>query len=153
MLAIRTILHPTDFSESAEAAFSVAGMLAKAHKARLIVLHVYPLPISRGEGVDYPPDQAEMWRLLDRYYVPDPDVHVDDRLAEGSAPEEILRVAEEEGCDLIVMGTQGRTGLARLLMGSVAEKVMRGAHCPVLTVRIPPGWSRTVSEKQEVAAV
>jgi nucleotide-binding universal stress UspA family protein len=153
MLAIRTILHPTDFSESAEAAFSVAGMLARAHKARLIVLHVHPTPISRGEGIDYPPDQAEMWRLLDRYYVPDPDIQVEGRLAEGSATDEILRIAEKEDCDLIVMGTQGRTGLARMLMGSVAEKVMRAAPCPVLTVRIPPAWSRTVSEKHEVTAV
>jgi nucleotide-binding universal stress UspA family protein len=153
MLAIRTILHPTDFSESAEAAFSVAGMLATAHKARLIVLHVYPLPISRGEGIDYPSDQVELWRLLDRYHAPDPDIEVEGRLVQGSPPDEIVRQAEEEGCDLIVMGTQGRTGLARLLMGSVAEKVMRGAHCPVLTVRIPPAWSPRVQEQQEVARV
>jgi nucleotide-binding universal stress UspA family protein len=54
---------------------------------------------------------------------------------EGETTSEILRVAEEEGCDLIVMGTKGRTGLARMLLGSVAETVLRQAPCPVLTVR------------------
>jgi nucleotide-binding universal stress UspA family protein len=67
----------------------------------------------------------------------DPRLEVRHRLAEGDPAEEILRAAEEEGADLIVMGTHGRGGLSRLLMGSVAEAVMRKALCPVLTVRGP----------------
>jgi nucleotide-binding universal stress UspA family protein len=59
------------------------------------------------------------------------------RLVEGEPAEEIIRVARELECDLIVMGTYGRTGLARFFTGSVAEEVMRGAPCPVVTVRVP----------------
>jgi nucleotide-binding universal stress UspA family protein len=66
---------------------------------------------------------------------PGPEVLVEHRLREGDAAEEILQVADDVGADLIVMGTHGRTGLGRLLMGSVAEAVLRRASCPVLTVR------------------
>jgi nucleotide-binding universal stress UspA family protein len=141
MLPIRTILHPTDFSEPAEAAFSVATMLARTHGARIVVLHVYPPPVCHGEVVARRQDggyEADLWRLLDRYHAPDPATPVGGRLVEGDAAEEIVRVAKEEGCDLIVMGTHGRGGLPRLLIGSVADKVMRHAGCPVLTVRTPP---------------
>jgi nucleotide-binding universal stress UspA family protein len=62
---------------------------------------------------------------------------VERRLEEGLAVTEVLRVAQEVNADLIVMGTHGRTGLARLLMGSVAEQVLRKALCPVLTVKTP----------------
>jgi hypothetical protein len=58
-------------------------------------------------------------------------------MEKGDPAEEILRVAEETKCDLIMIGTHGRTGLGRLLMGSVAEQVVRKAHCPVLTVKAP----------------
>jgi nucleotide-binding universal stress UspA family protein len=67
----------------------------------------------------------------------DPAVKIEHRLAEGDPAREILRVARETGCDLIVMGTHGWTGLGRLLMGSVAEQVVRKATCPVLTVKTP----------------
>jgi nucleotide-binding universal stress UspA family protein len=141
MTPIRTILHPTDFSESAEAAFSVASMLAREHGARLIVLHVYPPPVclAGGEaprlGAKY---EVDLWRLLDRYHAADPEARFEHCLIEGLPAEEIVRLAEKESCDLIVMGTHGRTGLLRLLMGSVADKVLREARCPVLTVRTPP---------------
>ena len=59
------------------------------------------------------------------------------RLREGDAAEEVLRVADDVGADLIVMGTHGRTGLGRVLMGSVAEAVLRGSRCPVLVVKGP----------------
>jgi nucleotide-binding universal stress UspA family protein len=140
MSPIRTILHPTDFSESAEGAFSVATMLAREHGSRIIVLHVYPAPIWHGEVVARRQEngyEADLWHLLDKYQPPDPTIRVERQLVEGDAAKEILQLAEEEGCNVIVMGTQGRTGLTRLLLGSVAEKVMRGAKCPVLTVRLP----------------
>jgi len=74
-------------------------------------------------------------RRLGMYRSPDPEVRVEHRLVEGEATSGILCVAEEENCDLIVMGTRGRIGLARLLLGSVAEKVLRQTPCPVLTIR------------------
>ena len=83
----------------------------------------------------------------------DPGVWVEHRLEEGDAAEEILRVARETACDLVVMGSHGRTWLERALMGSVAAKVLRSAPCPVLTVRVPflqPTLSAT-AEKEEKA--
>jgi hypothetical protein len=79
--------------------------------------------------------------VLHRFQVSDPTVHVEHRLADGNPSEEILRQARDTGCDLIVMGTHGRRGLGRLLLGSVAEEVMRKAPCPVLTVKLPPSSS------------
>lgn len=159
MSPIRTILHPTDFSESAEAAFSLATTLARQHGARVVVLHVYPPPLSEAEAVDRrrPPGyEAELWHLLDQFAAPDPETRVEYRLIEGNATaEEIVSMAEEENSDLIVMGTHGRTGLARLLMGSVADGVLRRATCcPVLTVRIPAvGKAPKKVKEEKVAAV
>jgi nucleotide-binding universal stress UspA family protein len=75
-------------------------------------------------------------RLVIRLQAPNSGVEIDRRLTDGDPYAEILRVAQECSCDLIVMGTHGRTGLRRLLMGSVAEKVVRHAPWPVLTVKI-----------------
>jgi len=142
MLAIRTILHPTDFSEQAEFAFRLAAALARDHGARLILLHVISgSAIVYGEGV-VPPlsleDDRERWeKELHQLGVSDPSVPVEHRLKDGDPVTEILAVAEQSSADLIVMGTHGRTGLERLLMGSVAEQVVRKAPCPVLTVRTP----------------
>ena len=66
---------------------------------------------------------------------PDLNYPVETRFSRGQAPDEIVRVAKEVGCDLIVMGTHGRTGLARLLMGNTAESVAPEAHCPVIIVK------------------
>lgn len=143
MLQFQTILHPTDFSERSEYAFRLACSLARDHDARLILLHVWslpPAPIAAGGLVpvrpeDFSPEPFE--EQLRQLHVPDPTIHVDHRLEQGSPATEIVRVAQETHCDLIVMGTHGRTGLERLLMGSVAEQVTRTAPCPVLTVKTP----------------
>jgi hypothetical protein len=74
---------------------------------------------------------------LRRLYPAGAAAGVDCRLQGGNPAPEILGVADEVGCDLIVMGTHGRTGLARLLLGSVAEQVVRKAACPVITVKVP----------------
>ena len=145
MLAVNTILHPTDFSERSQYAFWLACSLARDYGARLIVLHVVAAPaVVYGEGVVVPPNPEELRAAaqeeLDRLQAPRADVRAERRLAEGDAVEETLRVAQEANADLIVMGTHGRTGLGRLLMGSVAEQVVRRASCPVLTVKAPfPG--------------
>jgi nucleotide-binding universal stress UspA family protein len=140
MLPIHTILHPTDFSENCDHALQMAAALARDYGAQLVVLHVQSIPVAvygYGEGVLPPATEArdELWEKLQM--INPPGVSVGHRLAEGNAVEEILRTANEVHADLIVMGTHGRRGLTRLLMGSVAELVVRRALCPVLTMRTP----------------
>jgi nucleotide-binding universal stress UspA family protein len=141
MLPIHTILHPTDFSDRSGCAYQLACALARDYGARLVLLHVKPPDVIYGEGYVLPPDpEAERCELLNRLEglrPPDLTSEVYRVLQEGSPTEEILRTAEEVQADLIVMGTHGRTGLERLLLGSVAEAVLRQAPCPVLTVKAP----------------
>jgi nucleotide-binding universal stress UspA family protein len=141
MLAIKTILHPTDFSERSDPAFRLACSLSRDYGARLVILHVAePPPAVAAEGVLMLPPTIDLERLRERLQQLRPEdqkVLVEHLLVQGGAAEEILQVAAEKKCDLIVMGTHGRTGLGRLLMGSVAEQVVRKASCPVLTVKTP----------------
>lgn len=138
MLNIRTILYPTDFSDTAAAAFPLAVALARDYGAKLIVLYVEPPPSSYGEVVARRQDTTDgLWRLLQELQPPTPNVRVEHRLEEGDPAKVIVRVAEEEHADMIIMGTHGRTGLGRLFMGSVAEHVLRHASCLVLSVRHP----------------
>ena len=140
MLPVHTILHPTDFSEHSEYAYRVACALARDYGARLVLLHIAtPVVVVYGEGVvplDPEAYYAEARENLVRLD-PGPTIRAEHRFEEGRPAEDIPRVAQEIQADLIVMGTHGRTGLRRLLMGSVAEQVMRHAACPVLTVRTP----------------
>jgi nucleotide-binding universal stress UspA family protein len=141
MLAIKTILHPTDFSERSDQAFRLACSLARDHGARVIVLHVAPPPMATTVGGVMTPEPGrhdeEYWDRLRRVRPDDLGVPVEYLLAEGSPAEGVLRAARQTQCDLIVMGTHGRTGLGRALMGSVAEVVVRKAPCLVLTVKAP----------------
>src|SRR5208282_817778 len=134
MCAIKTILHPTDFSDNSGYAFNLACSMARDYQARLILLHVvYPAPLSEWRS-----ESSETMKQRFPWPQPiDPGIDMELRVAEGDAPAEILRSAKAIGCDLIVMGTHGRTGLGRLLLGSVAEEVMRKATCPVLAVKTP----------------
>jgi nucleotide-binding universal stress UspA family protein len=141
MLPIHTILHPTDFSDRSEHALRVASSLARDYHARLIVLHVMaPSIMAFGEGV-VPPDsedlRAEAQQELDRLHVDDELIHVERRIAEGDPATVILHFAQELPADVIVIGSHGRTGLGRMLMGSTAEQISRRASCPVLTVTHP----------------
>lgn len=140
MLRIATILHPTDFSTFSEHAFQMACSVARDHGSRLIVLHVAVPPVVGYGGAMTPPPEGD-WKALEdqlhRVLPPDANIHVEHRLEEGVPAAEIVRVARETNCDLIVMGTHGRGGLARLLMGSVAEHVVRKATCSVLVVKTP----------------
>lgn len=141
MLPMRIILHPTDFSEHSNFAFALACAIARDYGARLLVLHaVTPPMVVYGEGILPPEPEEHKGRLreqLQKVVPTDPKIVVEHRLVEGDAAASILRVAEEIKCDLIVMGTHGRTGVGRLIMGSVAEQVVRKAVCPVLTVKGP----------------
>jgi nucleotide-binding universal stress UspA family protein len=140
MLPIRTILHPTDFSECSRAAFHLASKLAQAEGARLVILHVKqelgPM-VAYGEALDQlvPAEYEEkLQEVLHWFQVPDPRVRVEHQIARGNAAQEILRMAREINCDLIVMGTHGRTGVDHLVLGSVAEQIQRRSPCAVVTV-------------------
>ncbi|HTU19051.1 MAG TPA: universal stress protein [Gemmataceae bacterium] len=141
MFPISTILHPTDFSPPSDHAFNVAYSLARDHGSRVIVLHVAELPLSApGGAMIHPPPGGIREAIREQLHAvkaPDDKVPTEYLLSEGIPAAEILRVAQESPCDLIVMGIHGRTGLARLLMGSVAEQVVRKAVCPVLIVKTP----------------
>ncbi len=146
MLPIHRILHPTDFSDRSDSAFQVACALARDHNAPLIVLHVQPssqIFSSEGFHTTTTGDIDSPQRRLRSVQPFDPAVKIEHQLVEGDPATEILRVAKESGCDLIVMGTHGWTGLSRLLMGSVAGEVVRKAACPVLTVKTPFATTQT----------
>jgi nucleotide-binding universal stress UspA family protein len=156
MLNIKTILHPTDFSEAADAAYHLACSLARDHGSRLVILHVLTGPtVAYTEGLTLPPTQTikdEIWAKLDSI-VPTESIDVERHLVEGEVAAEILHVAEETNADLIVMGNHGRSGLSRLLMGSDAEFVVRKATCPVLTVKVPLTHMKEVASDNLAGAV
>jgi nucleotide-binding universal stress UspA family protein len=144
MLPVHTILFPTDFSESAQQAFRLACSLARDCGARIVVLYVMPPPLGQDEVLArQDPDEyhKEAWQALHQVTAPDENVRVEHRLEDGNAAKRILEVAQEIQAGLIVMGTHGRSGVGRLLMGSVAEQIVRQASCPVLTVKIPSSKS------------
>lgn len=148
MYPFRTILFAADFSDRSREAFRVACLLSSEAKTRLFVVHAveptHPAgqPVALGDmGVIVPlPGEAEIRREavereLIRYYVPNRPVDTRYRVVEGYAADVLVNAAGEVGADLIVMGTHGRTGVWRLLSGSVAEAVLRKAACPVLALR------------------
>jgi len=139
MLRLKTILHPTDFSESSAAALQLAGSLARDHGARLVILHVVPIHMAlANEAMPIPmpaPELGPLREQLEKLRPEDPMVSVRHVLVEGDPVWEILRVAKDNDCDMIVMGTHGRRALSRLLLGSVAEQVLRQANCPVVTLK------------------
>ena len=127
---VQQILIATDFSDEAEAALRLAIEYARRFGARLHLLHVY----STGE--------VEVTRLLaDAAALAEPDVPVTVSSTGGDAADEILRYAGRRAIDLIVMSTHGRSGVSRLLLGSVADRVLRHSACPVLVVPARAGAS------------
>lgn len=139
MKPIRHILVPTDFGEPAERAIALAIELARPLSAKITLLHVYEIPGAASyEGVYLALDayERDARAKLDERFRALVEEHADSEAAleQGPAWERILAVAKERGCDLIVMGTHGRSGLERLLIGSVAERVVRASPVPVLTL-------------------
>jgi nucleotide-binding universal stress UspA family protein len=142
---INHILAAHDFSETAQAALDYALDLAERLHARVTVVHAYEIPVyGFPEGFSLTTDvvgriqelaSKALEGVVQRAHRP--GVAVDSMLRQGSAWTEIAAAATEAGADLIVIGTHGRRGLAHALLGSVAEKVVRNAPCPVLTVRGP----------------
>jgi nucleotide-binding universal stress UspA family protein len=140
MLPIRTIVHPTDFSANSQCAWEMACALARDYGARLLLVHVEaPMPVFAELGAipPEPVDRRALERQLAQIKPTDSTLAVARTLLFGDEPSTINRFAKENDVDLIVMGTHGRSGLGRLLMGSVAEAVLRDAPCPVLTIKTP----------------
>ncbi len=141
-----TLLVPVDFSATSEAALAFAIELAKPLRARLVVMHAYELPTYGYPGTFLTsPDitgtirdaaQNGLDATMARYEKA--DVKIDTVLREGAPAAETNAVAKEVGADMIVLGSHGRSGFARMLLGSIAEKIVRSAVVPVVTVRGPP---------------
>lgn len=148
------IVFPTDFSECRHA-MSVATSLARDTGAEIIIVYVSEPPAAYGDGevhLDLLRQNDQMLESMLKELVPtDPGVRYRHRLLHGDPATEILREAKQEQADLIVVGTHGRTGLMRLLMGSVAEAVVRRSTCPVLTVKRPTECSDSVTAAKRVA--
>ncbi len=140
----RLILCPTDFSDNSTVALRVARDLARQNQAALVVLHVADslgpegLGIVEAETRLQPEGHVEdLRRALHDMLPREPGLEVRYLLREGEPAAAIEQVVREQGCDLVVLGTHGRTGLDHLLMGSIAEKIIRHCPCPVLVVKYP----------------
>ena len=147
MARMRLIVHPSDFSAASRPAFTQAIATAKERRAQLLLVHVIAsiFPMAAGDGYTSPQAYEDMMtasrvhaqRQLDALVAAakKAGARAHGLLLEGVAWEQLVRVARGRKAELIVMGTHGRTGLARLFLGSVAERVVGSAPCPVLTVR------------------
>jgi len=146
MSRIRRILHATDFSPASRAAFARAVEMAKTNRAELLLVHVMsPIVMPVGEGYisadvyntieasNRAASLQQLKTLLAR--ARKAGARARTLLLDGLAHERIVRAARTNRADVIVIGTHGRTGLAKLFLGSVAGRVLAIAHCPVLTVR------------------
>ena len=148
-IELKKILCPTDFSENSEHALKYALMLAALSQAELILLHaVEPLIYPQSSELFEPiVDEVALTMKMEAAFQKQLEEQVENlkdqyskitgKLVTGNTFLEIIQAARDEQADMIVMGTHGRTGMAHVLIGSVAEKVVREAPCPVLTVKHP----------------
>lgn len=140
-MKLKHIIVPVDFSESSRAALDLATSIARGTGATLHILHVKEHLVAYDLSREYAnvsvfPDVDEIKAVLERVVPVDPDVPYRHWLFESEdVADEIVHLADELGADLIALGTHGRSGLCHLVMGSVAESVMRQARCPVLTIK------------------
>lgn len=138
MLKIKRILFPTDYSAGAAAAFPQAAFLADAHDAELTILNVAGRHLHSYHDMleRHPLEEDELREMAGDARVDVSTLKIKQVQIEGAIVQErIVEQAKETDQDLIVMGTHGRSGVNRLLMGSVAEDVVRASPCPVLTIR------------------
>jgi nucleotide-binding universal stress UspA family protein len=155
MQNLKTILSPNDFSDLSTNAFHAALALARDHGARLILLYVeQPQEAVQGEfGLTPPEPEMSDADILDKLgeLVPEGSpVQVDLLVVHGRAAAVIVEVAKEKHCDLIVLGTHGRKGLARFFYGNVADTVTRLAPCPVLALRSSQTEAEPAEEQREL---
>ncbi len=147
MKPITRILVPVDFSTHSSEAVRFAADMSRRYEASLELLHVfhvttYALPegyvVPSNEQLQLVMNELELQLAASKQAAIEAGARgAQTTLAKGGITTEILRFAKERDCDLIVMGTHGRTGMKHLLMGSVAEQIVRVASCPVLTLRAP----------------
>jgi nucleotide-binding universal stress UspA family protein len=156
MDAIRKILVPTDFSAHADEAFRVAHTLAKTVGAEVILFHIARPPAVVSEGGKFlaNPGKADVVNLWDRFHGMQPadaKVRVEHEVIVADIPraDHILEILDRLGCDLIVMGTHGRSWLKHRLVGSVTEEVVRLARCPVMVVKAKAPATETPKPKPE----
>lgn len=143
----QTVVVSTDFSDYGDAALPHAFGLAREHGARVVMVHVidarptpnplyahyYPIPTpEQMQEAEASASEALRARIPDDLR---DGGRIETQVGQGAAAPEILRIAAEQKASLIVIATRGRTGLARIALGSVAERVIREAPCPVLVVR------------------
>ncbi|MFP6622863.1 MAG: universal stress protein [Myxococcota bacterium] len=143
---IRKILCPIDFSQHAELVVEWAIHLAQEHDSEVLLLHAYHLPVEfqQLEGAYLPADfwesvkeEAERSLAIYAERARAMSVSVREIVREGYPASVIQEEAREENADMIVMGSRGLSGLKHLLLGSIAERVVQKAHCPVLTLNHP----------------
>ncbi len=143
------ILYPTDFSNASSVAFGLTLDLAQQNASKVLVLHVAETVgsenVTFGEVAQALQPAAYQQRLVadlrHSYSTASTKIEIEYLVVAGDAKRQIVAVAQDHRCELIVLGMHGRTGLKRLLMGSTAEYVVRHAVCPVLTVRFPDDFS------------
>jgi nucleotide-binding universal stress UspA family protein len=145
MLAFRLILCPSDFSEPSQKALEAADELASHFSAELLLVHIVPfLPpipatpdvtfnLAEYEALPHADAEAGLLKLRNALSAKHPKVRT--LVGHGPAAEEIVRIAKQENADLIVIAAHGETGFERVVFGSVTEKLVRTAGCPVLTIR------------------
>lgn len=129
-LRFKSILFPFEFDEICASCLPRALGLARFHGAELVVLHVLDPDADEATA-----EEAERRMNADLAAAVEPEIVVRTRMERGDAADTICAVAERNGCDLIVIPTHGRSGVQRMLLGSVAEHVVRAAHCPVLAIK------------------
>ena len=138
MQLIHRILCPVDFSETSMQALHFADALAQSIGAHIVLVHAFEKPKNLTLASPTVPADPELRRQLDELPTSLPATQLTRVLHAGDPGEVTCWLAQDRKCGLIVMGTHGRTGLAHLVMGSVAEYVLRNARCPVLVVRNRP---------------
>lgn len=159
-LEIKLILCPIDFSEFSERAYHHALSLAEHYRAKLVALHVvelwrHPSASFAASGTLYEEFCKALRETGEEQLQQFAKSHTHDEIQpelvvhEGSAPDSILSFAQAQKVDLIVMGTHGRRGFDRLMLGSVTDRVMRMASCPVLAVRNPPHDSMAAGKESD----
>ncbi len=141
---VKNILVPVDYSDSGDAAMAYAVSLAREYDAELHLVHVYEIPFATVDAgfagapvPTVPPADLKEEEARLEMVTPAEGVKFRREFIVGNPADQLVDYANEHAIDLVVMGTHGRTGLSRLLMGSVAEALVRRSPCPVLTIKQP----------------
>jgi len=143
-IKINKVLCPMDFSDTSAHALDYALAFAQAHNAQLLLLHVVEIPAYTSLDLPIATETIQQFNMIATKNLQDvvdkvkkSYANVKSHLATGRVFYEVIQLSKEQAVDLIVVGTHGRSGIAHMLIGSEAEKIVRKAPCPVLTVKHP----------------